>query len=97
MHTLQAIATLQLFLENIVDHMPSKSKTLESGEKFVSICLPLSFCWSETLTEINVVNTQFGLPNVSTSGLSRIQKESFLEYLPKARVSIRNGMGSTVV
>ena len=70
MHTLQATATLRLLLENTADHMPHKSRTLESGEKVVSMCLPSSFHWSDTLPEINEVNAQFDLPNVSASGLS---------------------------
>ena len=85
LHTLQATANLSMLLENNADRMPHKTKTLDLGEKVVSMCLPPSFCWNETLPEINDVNAQFDLPNVSASGLSKIRKDSFLEYAPKGR------------
>ena len=85
LQTLQATATLRTLLENSADQMPHKSKTLPSGEKVVSMCLPSSFRWIETLPLINEVNARFDLPNVSSSGLSRIRSESFPEFAPKAR------------
>ena len=84
LHTVQATATLRMLLENNADKMPHKTKTLHSGEKVVSMCLPSSFPWNESLPNINEVNAQFGLPNVLVGGLSRIWKESFPEYAPKA-------------
>jgi hypothetical protein len=39
-HTLQAVATLRLMLEQSDNHMPHKMKTLENGNKVVSKCLP---------------------------------------------------------
>jgi hypothetical protein len=39
-HTLQATVTLRLMLEQSADHMPHKTRILESGEKVVSKCLP---------------------------------------------------------
>jgi hypothetical protein len=41
-HTLQAMATLRLMLEQSTDHMPHKTTTVETGEKVVSKCLPSS-------------------------------------------------------
>ncbi len=83
-HTLQATATLRILLENSADHMPHKAHTMESGEKVVSKCLPSSWRWNETLPEINQVNAQFNLPNVSASGLCKIRHDSFPEYNAKA-------------
>jgi hypothetical protein len=83
-HTLQATATLRLMLEQTVDHMPHKMRTLENEEKVVSKCLPSSWRWKDSLSELNIVNAQSGLNKVSPSGLSRIRNESFLEYSPKS-------------
>jgi hypothetical protein len=71
-HTLQATATLCLMLEQSVDHMPHKTTTLDTGEKVASKCLPSSWCWKDSLPELNIVNAQLGLNKVSASGLSRI-------------------------
>jgi hypothetical protein len=57
-HTLQATATLHLMLEWLVDHMPHKMRTLETGEKVVSKCLPSSWWWKDSLLELNIVNVQ---------------------------------------
>jgi hypothetical protein len=84
-HTLQATATLRLMLEQSTDHMPHKTRTLETREKVVSKCLPSSWRWKDSLPELNIVNAQLGLNKVSASGLSRIQNESFAEYSPKSR------------
>jgi hypothetical protein len=84
-HTLQATATLRLMLEQTADHMPHRMTTIETGEKVVSKCLPSSWLWKDSLSEINIVNAQFGLNKVSPSGLSRIRNESFPEYSPKSR------------
>ena len=43
MHTLQAIAILQIILESTANHMPHKSWTKEDGEKAVAMSLPSSF------------------------------------------------------
>jgi hypothetical protein len=71
-HTLQAITSLQLMLEQLVDHIPHKMRMLENGEKVVSKCLPSSKQWKDTLLELNIVNGQFGLRHVSPTGLNRI-------------------------
>ena len=84
-HTLQAIATLRTVLESIADHMPHKSQTKEDGEKVVAMSLPSSFHWNSTLSEINAANLQLGLKEVSRTGLSRIWRESFLEFSTKKR------------
>jgi hypothetical protein len=83
--TLQATATLHLMLEQSANHMPHKMRTLDTREKVVSKCLPSSWRWKDSLPELNIVNAQLGLNKVSTSGLSRIQNESFSEYSPKSR------------
>jgi hypothetical protein len=84
-HKLQATAALCLMLEETADHMPQRTRTLETREKVVSKCLPSSWQWKDSLPEINIVNAQFGLNKVSPSGLSRIRNDSFLEYSPKSR------------
>jgi hypothetical protein len=71
-HTLQATATLRLMLEQTVDHMHHCTRTLETGEKIVSKCLPSSWRWKDSLPEINIVNAQFGLNKVE-SGTSHFQ------------------------
>jgi hypothetical protein len=84
-HTLQATATLRLMLEQSADHMPHKTRTLETGEKVVSKCLLSSWHWKDSLPELNIVNAQLCLNKVSASGLSRIRNESFVKYSPKSR------------
>ena len=84
-HTLQATATLRTVLESTADHMPHKSRTKEDGEKVVAMSLPSSLHWNSTLSEINVVNLQLGLKEVSRTGLSRIRRESFSEFSTKKR------------
>ena len=84
-HTLQATATLRTIVENSADQMPHKTKTLETGERVVSMCLPSSFRWGDALPRINEVNALFDLPPVSATGLSNIRRESFPEFAPKAR------------
>ena len=84
-YTLQATATLRLMLEQTTDHMPHHMITIETGEKVVSKCLPSSWQWKDLLSEINIVNVQFGLNKVSLSGLSRIWNKSFREYSLKSR------------
>jgi hypothetical protein len=84
-HTLQATTTLCLMLEQSVDHMPHKTRILETGEKVVSKCLSSSCRWKDLLPELNIVNAQLGLNKVSASGLSRIRNDSFAEYSPKSR------------
>ena len=84
-HTLQAIAILWTLLESTTDHMPHKSWTKEDGEKVIAMSLPLSFHWNSTLSEINAGNHQLGLKKVSQTSLSRIRRESFLEFSTKKR------------
>jgi hypothetical protein len=84
-HTLQATATLRQMLEQSADHMPHKTKTLETGEKVVSKCLLSSWRWKDSLPKLNIVNAQLGVNKVSASELSRIRNESFAEYFPKSR------------
>ena len=82
-HTVQATAALRCLLENTADQMPHKSTTLNSREKVVSMQLPPSFKWKETLPQLNAANTSMGLQTVSQSGLSLIRKNSFPEYSTK--------------
>ena len=82
-HTVQATATLQCLVENTTDQIPHKSTTLDSGEKVMSMQLPLSFKWKERLPQMNVVNTLMGLQKVSQSRSSLIRKNSFPEYSSK--------------
>ena len=42
-HTLQAAASLKCILEKQVDHMLHRTRTLKTGEKVVSMCLPATF------------------------------------------------------
>jgi hypothetical protein len=83
-HILQATTTLRLLLEQSTDHMPHKTRTLETGEKVVFKCLPSSWRWKDSLPELNIVNAQLGLNKVSPSGLSRIRSQSFAEYSTKS-------------
>jgi hypothetical protein len=55
-HTLRATATLRLLLEQLANHMPHKTRTLETREKVVSKCLPSSWQWKDSLLELNIVN-----------------------------------------
>jgi hypothetical protein len=65
--------------------MPHKTKTLETGVKIVSKCLPSSWQWKDSQPEVNIVNAQLGLNKVLPSGLSRIQNQSIPEYSTKSR------------
>ena len=79
-HTQQATATLKCILEKEADHMPHRTRTLKSGDKVVSMCLPSTFQWKGKMKEINDVNAAFGLPEVSISNLSKIRSSKFSEY-----------------
>jgi hypothetical protein len=65
--------------------MSHKTRMLENGKKVVSKCLPSAWRWKDTLPELNIANDQFGLKPVSTTWLSRIRSESFLEYSTKSQ------------
>ena len=60
-HTQQAAASLKCILEKQVDHMPHCTRTLKTGEKVVSMCLPATFQWKKQIKELNNVNAVFGL------------------------------------
>ena len=45
--------------------------------------LPSAFRWKDQLSKINDANAAMNLKPISSSNLSRIQKESFSEYAPK--------------
>ena len=53
-HTVQTTATLRLLLENSADQ-----GLFSLGEKVPSMVLPSSFWWSDSLPEINNVNSMF--------------------------------------
>ena len=76
-HTVQATATLRCILDRSADHMPHRSRTLPSGEKVVSKVLPAMWKWKESMSELNTVNSAFGLKDVSISHLSKIRKMNF--------------------
>ena len=42
-HIQQAAASLKCILEKQADHMPHRTRTLKTGEKVVSMCLPATF------------------------------------------------------
>ena len=79
-HTQQVAASLKCILEKQVDHMPHRTRTLRTGEKVVSMCLPATFQWKNQIKELNEVNVAFGLKEVSTSSLSKIRASKFSEY-----------------
>ena len=79
-HTEQATATLRCVLEKSADHMPHRSRVLPSGEKVVSMILPATFKWKETIPEVNSANAVFGLKGVFASNISWIRKRDFKEY-----------------
>ena len=79
-HTQQAAASLKCILEKQAHHMPHRTRTLKTGEKVVSMCLPATFQWKKQIKELNNVNAAFGLKGVSTSSLSKIRASKFLEF-----------------
>ena len=46
-HTQQVVASLKCILEKQVDHMSYCTRTLKTGKKVVSICLPATFQWKK--------------------------------------------------
>ncbi|KAG0572237.1 hypothetical protein KC19_VG078600 [Ceratodon purpureus] len=82
-YTVQAKATLGCLLESVADQMPHRSRTLENGEKVVSMALPPSWKWKDSLPQVNIVNGQLGLRKVSLSGISNIRRRSFPEFSVK--------------
>ena len=76
-HTVQAAASLKCILEKQADHMPHRTRTLKTGEKVVSMCLPATFQWKNQIKELNKVNAAFGLKEGSTSSLRKIRASKF--------------------
>ena len=60
--------------------MPHRTRTLKTGEKVVSMCLPTTFQWKKQIKEVNDVNVAFGLKEVSISSLSKIRASKFSEF-----------------
>jgi hypothetical protein len=60
--------------------MPHRSRTLAFGEKVVSKVLPVTWKWKESISELNTVNSAFGLKDVSIINLSKIRKLNFPKY-----------------
>ena len=60
--------------------MLHRSRTLAFGEKVVLKVLPATWKWTEPIPEINIVNSAFGLNDVSTSQLNKIRKLNFPKY-----------------
>ena len=85
MHTMQATATLRVMIGDDADRMPNRTRTLNSGERVPAMVLPSAFRWKDQLPKINETNVAMNLKPISASNLSRIRKESFLEYAPKGR------------
>jgi hypothetical protein len=79
-YSVQARATLRCILDRSADHMPHRTQTLPSGEKVVSKVLPATWKWKESIPKINIVNSAFGLKDVSLANLSKIWKLNFSEY-----------------
>jgi hypothetical protein len=79
-HTQQAAASLKCILEKQADHMPHRTRTLKTGEKVVSMCLPATFRWKDQIDELNEVNAALGLKEVSTSSVSKIRTSKFSEF-----------------
>ena len=79
-HTQQVAASLKCVLEKQADHMPHRTRTVKTGEKVVSMCLPATFQWKKQIKELNDVNVTFGLKEVSTSSLSKIRASKFSEF-----------------
>ena len=85
MHTMQATATLRVMIGDDADRMSNRTRTLNSKERVPAMVLPSAFRWKDQLPKINETNVAMNLKPISASNLSRIQKESFLEYAPKGR------------
>ena len=85
MRTMQATATLRVMIGDDADRMPNRTRTLNSGERVLAMVLPSAFRWKDQLPKINEANVAMNLKPISASNLSRIWKESFLEYAPKGR------------
>ena len=83
MHTMQAIATLRVMIGDDADRMQNKTRTLNLGERVPAMVLPSAFRWKDQLPKINDGNVAMNLKPISSSNLSKIRKESFLEYAPK--------------
>jgi hypothetical protein len=79
-HSVQTTATLRCILDRSANHMPHRTRTLPSGEKLVSKVLPATWKWKESILEINIVNSAFGLKDLSLANLSKIRKLNFSEY-----------------
>ena len=79
-HTQQAAASLKCILEKQADHIPHRTRTLKTGEKVFSMCLPATFQWKKQIKELNDVNAAFGLKEVFTSSLSKIRVSKFSEF-----------------
>ena len=79
-YTVQATMTLRCILDRFADHMPHRSRTLASSEKVVSKVLLTTWKWKDSMPELNIVNSAFGLKDVSISHLSKIMKMNFPEY-----------------
>ena len=79
-HTQQATETLKCILEKEADHMPHCTCTTKSGEKVVSMILPVTFQWKDQTPKLNEANAAFGLREVSSSNLSKIRRSRFPEY-----------------
>ena len=60
--------------------MPHRTRTLKSRDKDVSMILPATFQWKDTIPELNAVNAAFGLKEVSPSNLSKIRTFTFSEF-----------------
>ena len=82
-HTVVAIATLGAILDRNADHMPHKTRVLQSGEKVVAKVLPANFKWKDQIPLVDEHLVDCGLLRLSASNLSKIQRLSYLEYYAK--------------
>jgi hypothetical protein len=62
---MHAIATLRCILDKSANHMPHRTRTLSSSEKVVSKVLLAKWKWKEPIPKINIVNSTFGLNDMS--------------------------------
>jgi hypothetical protein len=60
--------------------MPHRTQTLAYGKKVVSKVLLATLKWNESIPELKIVNSAFGLKDVSSSKLNKIRKLNFLDY-----------------
>lgn len=82
-HNVQANATLRCIFNRSTDHMLYRTRILPLDENVVLKVLLVMWEWKESNPEINMVDSAFGLKDVSLANLSMIQKLNFSKYETK--------------